>query len=254
MGTRPLSLEPLFWYGGSELLPQGRCGRHLPPVRSAAGAGRGTGSSHPRESWQRLSRPIANSAVLVSAPCCPPATQPGRPSGCSGRVTKWDTGRSPKVVRWGWVAAINRAERQNSQCLTEGGPRWVTLGAAGARGPPHLRAAGCCTSCFRRRAASRDRRPPRRRRQGRGCSVQALLLVGGNGHIAGGVGHAGLRTRTRGAADVGVRPAPRSSPLLCPRPTHRLAAHQLMMGWLELRAQPGNLASRRCCPCAAPRQ
>ena len=47
-----------FWYGGSELLPQGRCGRHLPPVRSAVGAGRGTGSSHPRESWQRLSRAL----------------------------------------------------------------------------------------------------------------------------------------------------------------------------------------------------
>ena len=30
---------PICWYGGSELLPQGRCGRHLPPVfvRSAAG-------------------------------------------------------------------------------------------------------------------------------------------------------------------------------------------------------------------------
>ena len=29
----------VLWYGGSELLPQGRCGRHvhLPPVRSAAG-------------------------------------------------------------------------------------------------------------------------------------------------------------------------------------------------------------------------
>ena len=38
--------------GGSELLPQGRSGRHLPPMRSAAGAGRGTCSSHPRESWQ----------------------------------------------------------------------------------------------------------------------------------------------------------------------------------------------------------
>ena len=33
--------------GGRELLPQGRCGRHLPPGRSAAGAGSGTGSSHP---------------------------------------------------------------------------------------------------------------------------------------------------------------------------------------------------------------
>ena len=27
-----------FWYGGSELLPQGRCGRHLPPGKSAVGA------------------------------------------------------------------------------------------------------------------------------------------------------------------------------------------------------------------------
>ena len=44
-----------YWYGGSELLPQRRCGRHLPPGRSAVGGGRGTGSSHPRESWQRLS-------------------------------------------------------------------------------------------------------------------------------------------------------------------------------------------------------
>ena len=41
--------------GGQELLPQGRCGRRLLPVRSAAGAGSGTGSSHPGESWQRLS-------------------------------------------------------------------------------------------------------------------------------------------------------------------------------------------------------
>ena len=39
------SPSPFFWYGGSELLPQGRCGRDLPPVKSAASAGRGTGSS-----------------------------------------------------------------------------------------------------------------------------------------------------------------------------------------------------------------
>ena len=38
------------WYGGGELLPQGRCGRHIPPARSAAGAESGTGSSHPIES------------------------------------------------------------------------------------------------------------------------------------------------------------------------------------------------------------
>ena len=43
--------HPFFWYGGSELLPQGRCGRHLPPGRSAVGAGRGTGSSHPFDGW-----------------------------------------------------------------------------------------------------------------------------------------------------------------------------------------------------------
>ena len=66
------------WYGGSELLPQGRCGRHLPPVRSTMGAGRGTGSSHPRKIWQRL--------LSVFFVCCvcsrlrpspsPPAPQP----------------------------------------------------------------------------------------------------------------------------------------------------------------------------------
>ena len=33
--------------GGSELLPQRRCGGHLPLGRSTAGAGSGTGSSHP---------------------------------------------------------------------------------------------------------------------------------------------------------------------------------------------------------------
>ena len=36
-----------FWYGGCELLPQGCCGRYLPPVRSTVGAGSSTGSSHP---------------------------------------------------------------------------------------------------------------------------------------------------------------------------------------------------------------
>ena len=41
--TQKTTEEPI-WYGGSELLPQGRCERHLPPVRSAAGAGSGTGS------------------------------------------------------------------------------------------------------------------------------------------------------------------------------------------------------------------
>ena len=30
----------LFWYGGSELLPQGRCGRHLPPSRCLVTLGR----------------------------------------------------------------------------------------------------------------------------------------------------------------------------------------------------------------------
>ena len=56
-----------FLYGGSELLPQERCGRHLPPGRSAVGAGRGTGSSHPRESWQRLSRALVS--LLDGDPC-----------------------------------------------------------------------------------------------------------------------------------------------------------------------------------------
>ena len=37
---------PAILCGGCELLPQGRCRRHLPPVRSVAGAGGGTGSSH----------------------------------------------------------------------------------------------------------------------------------------------------------------------------------------------------------------
>ena len=49
-----------FWYGGSELLPQGRCGRRLLPVRSAAGAGSGTGSSHPS--------PCATSEPLPPSP------------------------------------------------------------------------------------------------------------------------------------------------------------------------------------------
>ena len=35
----PSPFLAFFWYGGSELLLQGRCRRHLPPVRSAGGAG-----------------------------------------------------------------------------------------------------------------------------------------------------------------------------------------------------------------------
>ena len=31
-----VGVESCYWYGGSELLPQGRCGWHLPPMRSAA--------------------------------------------------------------------------------------------------------------------------------------------------------------------------------------------------------------------------
>ena len=44
-----------FPCGGRELLPQRRRERRLPPVRSAAGAGSGTGTFHPRKSWQGLS-------------------------------------------------------------------------------------------------------------------------------------------------------------------------------------------------------
>ena len=42
--TRHQTAGKTFWYGGSELLPQGRCGRRLPPARSTAGAGSGAGS------------------------------------------------------------------------------------------------------------------------------------------------------------------------------------------------------------------
>ena len=41
------SPPPSFGMGVLSCYPQGRCGRHLPPVRSAVGAGSGTGSSHP---------------------------------------------------------------------------------------------------------------------------------------------------------------------------------------------------------------
>ena len=67
LGHKEVGWAWAFWHVGGELLPQGRCGRRLPPVRSAAGAGSGTGSSHPRESWQRLSRAL----VCVGVVSCP---------------------------------------------------------------------------------------------------------------------------------------------------------------------------------------
>ena len=43
---------PTFWYGGSELLPQGRCGAAPPAREELCKCWSGTGSSHPKESWQ----------------------------------------------------------------------------------------------------------------------------------------------------------------------------------------------------------
>ena len=93
------------WYGGSELLPRGRCGWHLPPVRSAAGAGSGTGGAHPRESWQRLSRalpkppaPAACPQVLRGGPRSlwpPPAPAAAAPAGRRPRAGRQRSRRGP---------------------------------------------------------------------------------------------------------------------------------------------------------------
>ena len=59
----------LFWHGGGELLPQGRCGRRLPPGRSAAGAGSGAGGSHPyvAAAWRLWGRGCCRAQRTVQA-------------------------------------------------------------------------------------------------------------------------------------------------------------------------------------------
>ena len=97
-----------FWYGGNELLPQGRCGRHLPPVRSALCGSRGLrGELLTCVGWSLLSdcfeargltalrAPVSALATLLprSAYSTPQASRMGLSGLFPGLWTRYASGR-----------------------------------------------------------------------------------------------------------------------------------------------------------------